>query len=248
MKKGLTTVLCIVIMGAVLTFSGCQVSSVDTPSVSWSVTQNQDGIAFTWDEIQDADGYIVKYNGKADTIETTSYTLTEPAAQVEIVAYAGDEESDPWVGNFAAVETQNLDWYTRADSDPSHPSGLGFNNDGSVVTISFAQGDHNKIDFVADDDNTITAIQELDGSVAKQNAVAYDDAYNYASMNMAPETGYANFQNVVENGTFALLKDPDGQKNNNDIYAKLIVKGIDGTRWTIDITVQPIGGLRWLVK
>ncbi len=248
MKKGIITALTVIITGAVLTLTGCPATTVDTPSVSWSVTQDQGGITFTWDAIQDADGYIVKYNGKADTIETTSYTLTEPAAEVEIVAYAGDEESNPWVGNFAAVETKNLDWYTRADTDPTHPSGIGFNNDGSVVTISYAQGDHNAIDFVADQDNSITAIQALDADVNKQNGVAYSATFDYANMDIAPETGYTTYESVVQNGTFALLKDLDGQRNDNDIYAKLIVKGIDGTRWTIDITVQPIGGLRWLVK
>ena len=248
MKKELAAILTVVIIGAVLTLTGCNESAVDTPSVSWQVTQNQDSIKFTWDAIQDADGYIVKYNGIEDTIQVTSYTLGEPTTEVEIVAYKGSDESDPWTHSFAAVETQNLDWYTRADSDPNHPSGLGFNNDGSVVTISYAQGDHNAIDFVADNDNSITAIQELDGNVNKYNAVAFSATYDYNTMNMAPETGYTTYEQVVQQGTFALLKDTDGQKNDNDIYAKLYVKGIDGTRWTVDVTVQPIGGLRWLVK
>ncbi len=249
MKRGIIAVLTIITVGAVLTLSGCNTTSVvDTPSVSWSIGEDQASITFTWDAIQDADGYIVKYNGKADTIESTSYTLTEPTAEVEIVAYAGDNVSDPWTASFAAVETQNIQWYTRADSDPNHPSGLGIKSDGSVVTISYANGNHNEIDFVADNDNTISAIQVVDNNVAKHNGVAYKSEYNYNSMNVAPETGYETYKPVVENGTFALLKDPDGQKNSNDIYAKLLVKGIDGTRWTVDVTVQPIGGLRWLVK
>ncbi len=249
MKKGLILGLTIIAMGAVLTLSGCNpVSNLDTPSVSWSIGNDQAKITFTWDAIQDADGYIIKYNGKADTIETTSYTLSEPTNEVEIVAYAGDEESNPWTGNFAAVETQNLDWYTRADSDPSHPSGLGFNNDGSVVTISYVNGNHNDIDFVADNDNSISAIQVVDQNVAKHNGVAYSSTFDYNSIDCAPSTGYTTYEPVVENGTFVLLKDLDGQANSNDIYAKLLVKGVDGTRWTVDITVQPIGGLRWLVK
>ncbi len=249
MRKGLIAGLGIMVIGAVFALSGCTPTSpVDTPSVSWSIGNDQASITFTWDAIQDADGYIVKYNGKADTIESTSYTIQEPTAEVEIVAYAGDNESDPWTASFAAVETQNLDWYTRADTDPTHPSGLGFNNDGSVVTISYANGNHNDIDFVADNDNSITAIQALDNSVAKNNGVAYNSSYDYNSMNEAPATGYTTYEPVVENGTFALLKDLDGQQNSNDIYAKLLVKGVDGTRWTVDITVQPIGGLRWLVK
>lgn len=248
MKKGLITLLSVVFVGGVLILTGCPETTVDTPSVSWSPTDDQGGITFSWDEIQDVDGYIIRYNETEDTIETTTYTVTEPTAQVEIVAYAGSEESNPWVGNFAAVETKNIDWYTRADSDPSHPSGLGINNDGSVVTISYAEGDHNEIDFVAEYDNTITAIQESDEQVNKNNGVAYESTYDYSTMKIAPSTGYENFKEIVEGGTFVLLKDPDGEINDNDRYAKLKVIGIDQTRWTIDITVQPIGGLRWLVK
>ena len=169
------------------------------------------------------------------------------------MAYKGDQESDPWTQSFAAVETQNIDWYTRNDTNSSHPSGLALYNDGSVVTLSYANTtNHPTIDFVADYGDSISAIEYADPNINKNNGVAYNATYGYNTMDMAPARGdqspYTTNEKVVPQGTFALLKDPNGEKDNDDHYAKLYVKGVDGTRWTVDVTVQPIGGLRWLVK
>ncbi len=250
MKK-YSIIFATVLAGAMVMMTGCpepNPSGLVPPSVTTSITSDQGGVKFEWDAVTDADGYIVKYNGKADTITATSYTVTAPTNEVEITAYNDNGESNPYKFDCGAKETQNVKWYTRADTDPGHPSGLGFDNSGNAVTISYVNGDHHDIDFVADNDNTIAGIQAVDNSIGYSNAVAYNSSWDYNKMDIAPSTGYTSYDDVVNGGTFALLRDHNGTKDTEDHFAKLLVSGVAGTEWTVQVTYQPIGGLRWLVK
>lgn len=232
-----------------------------TPDVTYDVTTDGGGLDLSWNEVEDAEGYIIYADDVAvDTVTDLSYTMTAPAKVVKVTAYAGEDESDAWSGDFTPVVTTSITVYGLSDPDPNHPSGLGFTSDGTGVALAVGDTSNwNSIDFVFDDQN-VTPISIVtpnhsyynsgQGLNSEYNYSSDDQGVEFDSLNTAPAAGnYSDVKALAVNGVFASWIDPDGgtSPDANDNFVKMKVEAISGSQVNIKAAYQKEGGLRWLV-
>jgi len=151
----------------ILAFVGCDNSTSDIdPAHNLTIAASSDGtdVVLEWTASSDADidGYIVKFNGTAltaDPITDLTYTHNNPTAtgSYEVVAIKGDTESDPVSASTAptASATSGTIYY-EGDVSASHPSGFGWNTDGSGSTYSLS-ADHADLDIYMDTDEDLSS-------------------------------------------------------------------------------------------
>ncbi|MEO0123316.1 MAG: hypothetical protein ABIL69_04860 [candidate division WOR-3 bacterium] len=257
MKKLLTLTLLTVLF----IFVGCEKEvSLETPNVDYTVKTSDQGatLSLTWDEITDADGYLIYADGVViDTVTTTSYDATVPAAKYEISAYAGDQESGKDAVDCGAVETASLIVWGSSDPDTTHPSAFGFNAQGNAVAYSLSNANNHPlidywiystagggtIKFVSPSDRTPPLNNEV-------NATKNSGQTNYDNVTIADAPGGYSTQTDIQSGAvYYFFIDPT---NNNwdastDHFGKIQVVGINGVQVTLKIAYQPIAGLRWCV-
>jgi len=241
---------------AVLLFigTGCeQIAGLDTPTVTTEAISSGATLRLTWTAITDAEGYKVTTDDTTITITTTSCDLTVPTSQVEVIAYSGSTESDPWTLDCAAVVTSSVAWYGISDPEPTHPSGLGFLTDGTAQTYSLTSANYAKLDWYMDDVNFTPAAFVNPGDhnpayndkvdVAKDAGSTDFDALTFADL-----TGYTTQKTIAVNGLYMLWMSADNAWDVSDHFAKAQVTAIDGAKVTVKFGYQKVGGLRWLVN
>ncbi len=256
MKRLLTLTVSI---AALLILVGCEGEvTLETPSVTYTVTDNGATLRISWIEISDADGYYIYADGVViDTIDdpsVTTYDATQPAATYGVSAYAGDNESSTEPIDCTPVTTKNLTVYGLNDPDTTHPSGLAFNSSGTAYGIS-AKDANPDIDYVFDDKNYQTM------TLASPNAYSpvYNDEKNmgldakvtdFDSVAIADAPGnYSTVTTLASNAVYYLFmdQDHDGWDKDNDHFGKLKIESINGSTVSITVAYQRIAGLRWLV-
>lgn len=244
---------------ALLVFIGCEKEvTLETPDVSYTVKTDDKGgtLKLEWDEITDADGYIIYADGEVvDTVTTTSYDATVPAAQYEVSAYAGDQESGKDKIDCGAVETASLIVYGSSDPDTTHPSGFGFNAQGQAVAYSISNpSNHPLIDYwIYSSGSTIKFVSPSDRQPPINNEVnttKNSGQTNYDNVKIADAPGgYSTQTDVVSGAVYYFWIDPtnDNWDASTDHFGKIQVVGINGVQITLKIAYQPIAGLRWCV-
>ncbi|MCX7994349.1 MAG: hypothetical protein N3A65_01055 [candidate division WOR-3 bacterium] len=257
MKKFLSFPLLITL----LIFIGCEKEvTLETPDVTYTVATDDKGgtLKLEWDEITDADGYIIYADGEViDTVTELSYDATTPAALYEVSAYAGDQESGKDRIDCGAVETPSLTVYGSSDPDTTHPSGFGFNAQGNAVAYSISNQNNwplidywiystaggATIKFVSPSDRTPPLNNEV--NVTKNSGQS-----NYDDVKIAdPPGGYSTQTDVRSGAVYYFWIDPtnNGWDASTDHFGKIQVQGINGVQLTLKIAYQPIAGLRWCV-
>ena len=251
---------------ALLVMVGCDGEiTLDTPDVTYTVTDNGATLSLSWIEIVDADGYYIFADGVAtDTLDdpaTVTFSATVPAAVYGVQAYAGEDVSGTDEIDCTPYETTNLTIYGNSDPAPTHHSGFGFNTNGSCVTLAIgdstnwldidyyfndANPTHGPIDIVSPGDH-VPAYNTEDNASANSGT-------DYAGLDIADAPGSYSTQTALADGAvFSLFIDPDadGWDAENDHFGKMSVLSITGSTapYTVTITVayQLVEGLRWCV-
>jgi len=255
MKKLLT----LTAFALLLAFVGCESEvTLETPDVSYTVTDQGATLTLTWDEITDADGYYIYADGvKIDSVTTTSYDATTPAALYEVSAYAGDQESGKDQIDCGAVETASLIVYGSGDPSPDHPSGFGFNASGTATT--YAVSDQSNWPYIDYWIHSVSANEQEFASPHQGGQNGFNDEvnttknsgltdYDAAKICDAPG-GYTAPTTINANAVYYFWIDPDndGWGTGNDHFGKIQVLGVNGYAVTLKLAYQPIAGLRWCV-
>lgn len=258
MKKLLTLGFSLVALFALI---GCEGEvTLDTPDVDYVVEDEGATLALSWDEITDATGYIIYADGVVvDTVELTSFDATTPAALYEVVAYAGEDVSDPGEVDCAPVVTTSITVYGNSDPEIDHPSGLGFNLSGTAVPLALSDSANwPSLDYYFDDATYagLYLFSPSDHSPAYNGeinaAIEHGADFDAVTIADAPGSGYSTQCALGSGGVYALWVDPDGNNwSDSDNFGKMQVESISGTTapYTAVITTayQMIHGLRWVV-
>lgn len=249
----------ITLIFAFIAFFGCEgTPTLEAPDVSYTVSTSDQGgtLRLSWDEITDADGYIIYADGDVvDTVTTTSYDATTPAALYEVAAYAGDEVGPKDQIDCGAVETPSLTVYGSSDPDTTHPSGFGFNAQGVAVAYSISNpNNHPLLDYwIYSSGSTIRFVSPSDHTPPynnEVNATKNSGQTNYDNVTIADAPGgYSTQTDVVSGAVYYFWIDPnnDGWDASTDYFGKIYVSGINGVAVTMKIAYQPIAGLRWCI-
>ena len=257
MKKLITLSFAII---AVIMLTGCEESvTLDTPDVDYTVADSGATLTLSWVEITDADGYIIYADGDSiDEITTTTYDATVPAAEYEVTAYAGEDESDPATIDCAPVVTSNITVYGMSDTSTAHPSGLQFTTSGTAVAISVQSSNYPDLDYLFDDRSPLTTITIIspDDYVPPYNDEENTTAASgtdFHALDIAADFGnYSTQRALADQAVYSLWIDPDhAGYTTDDHFGKMKIESITGSAapYTVVITAayQPIAGLRWLV-
>jgi len=229
--------------------------ALPTPSVTYQVTTNNygGGLSLTWDQIADADGYLIYADGICvDTVSGSTYTALVPAKKYEVYAYRSNNHSHPGVVNIAPVVTSNLDVWDYSDPDPSHPSGFGFYESGIAQAYSVSDTTYwpmidQYIDWLF---SLISPDQHVPPYNGEANFTKNSLSTSFDDKDIADQPGYYfNYSPIASDSVYYLWIDPtnDGWDNSTDHFSKIKVVAINGLRVTLTLAYQPVHGLRWLV-
>lgn len=253
----------VVLAGLVLLVgAGCeQMTELQKPVVTYVLLNNGGGLRLTWAAVPDADGYRVKAGDSTYTTTALTYDVTRPVKRIEVIAYSGSLESEPFVIDCGLVETSSLILYGKKDPDPNHPSGLAFTPTGTATAMSLADANKPSLDFVCDDESPGVLPIGLANAGdygwpqnTKGNALKNSGASSYDAVTIAdPPGAYLTSLTISSGAVYYLWL--DAQNNGwdaNDHYAKAQVVSIENIgnykKVTLKIGWQKIGGLRWLVN
>lgn len=249
-----------------LVFYGCpkEEEKPPTPSVTATVDDGGGSITYTWNIIDEADGYRVYVDGvleKELDVSTTTYTVEGPAQEVEIVSYSGDEESDPVTFDYTPVQSMGT-IYERSDTISGHYSAYGWdasNGNGTEYALSNSN-DWPLIDFYLDD-FTAGQINPSDMYFVSPDYNAFGDPFNNrrawfatGTGDIAPAVGEENYSTprteyAVASQTYFFWLDRNASDtwDTGDYFVKVVVSNV-GSDGSVDFTCyfQKTGGLRWL--
>ena len=246
----------IVALAAALIFigTGCDtLVTLDKPNVAYEAVNSGATLRLTWTSITDAKSYEIKTAESTYNTVSTSFDVTYPTTSIEVRAINGTDQSDPFTVNCAVVPTASITVYGKSDPEPTHPSGIGFNTDGTAIAVSVTN-QASEVEFVMDDES-------YTGSTYLMSPIAYSPPVNswgnasqdagaeFDAVTIAPGTGNYNTQQALaQNGNYAAWLDHnnDSAIDANDHFAKLKILSINGTLVTVKLAYQKIGGLRWL--
>jgi hypothetical protein len=246
---------------ALLVMVGCDGEvTLDTPDVTYTVTDQGGTLTLDWVEIADADGYYIVADGVAiDTLDdpaTITYDATTPAAVYGVQAYAGEDVSGTDEIDCSPTTTLSLDIYGLSDPDTLHPSGLSFTSSGSATAISVQSANYTALDYIFDDLNYATL------TLASPNAYTpvYNDEKNmsvvasaitdFDALDIAEAVGsYSTVTTLSGNAVYSFFMDQDDDDwdTDSDYFGKIYISSITGTHAVISVAYQPITGLRWCV-
>ncbi len=243
------------ILGAIgLLIVSCQpIVTLEKPNVAATPTDDGGKLSLSWNAITDADGYYIYLDGvKYDSTTSTNYVVSTPAQIVEVSAYAGDEESDKWKGDYTPV-VNSVTVYGLSDPSPEHPSGLQL-KDAGAIALSLEEANKPNIDYVFDDKAYAPAMYLINAGDyegwpnTKGNASADAQTTDFDAVDIAPAPGVYNTQTeIATNGVYYLWLDRDNnQKTEGDNFGKLQVLSISDHKVEIKVAYQKFAGLRWV--
>ncbi|MEO0279307.1 MAG: hypothetical protein ABIM98_06070 [candidate division WOR-3 bacterium] len=244
---------------AIIYFAACNgEEEIATPNARITQILNQGGgLRFEWDPVDGADGYRVYVDGTQQYQGTNTYfEWTNPAKIIEIVAYAGDKESNPKSFNFTPVSRTGQELWERSASGNS---AYGWNSDGIGTSYSILdQNNFSQFDFYLDD-LTSGSTDPANIYLVSPNYNAFGNPFNntetafaVGTADIAPAPGNyytPTTQNpIVQGETYFLWIDHSANGwSDDDNFVKITINSIgsDG-RVTFDYWFQKYGGLRWL--
>ncbi len=205
------------------------------------------------------DDYIVRVDGVDTEVMVTYYNAYEPAGQIDVYALYGSSLSEPRSLGFAAVETPYLDVWSSNDPSPDHPSGFGFNAEGTASSYGLSDPDNwSHLDYwiyggygypmlVSPSDHVPPFNDEW--NFAAEESANYDDFMTASPPGMGV---YSTQRELHLNSLYSLWMDPDGLGyTEDDHFAKLHVTSIEEYggiyKVTLKLAYQKTTGLRWLV-
>lgn len=248
-------------LSALLILVGCEGEEVlDTPNVTYTVTDNGATLALEWDAVTDAEGYYIYADGVLiDSTPDLEYDATVPAQVYGVSAYADADESAQDEVDCTPVETANITVYGNSDPDPAHPSGIGFTSAGSCVTLAVSEPtNHALIDFYFDDANFqyLTIVSPGDHVPPynnEENTTAASGTDYHALEIVATFGNYSTQRTLSTNAVLSFWIDPTagGWDNTTDHFGKIKVVNISGATApysaVLTVAYQPIPGLLWVV-
>lgn len=153
------------------------------------------------------DGFIVSFMGSVlDTVATSDYShVPASLGTYSVKAYRGAYTS-------TAIETTSTlheevgegPVYWLVDPDPAHPSGYGWDADGTGSTYSVQPMNKDHIDLVLDAVEDLRSPADTFGGDWHLTGIAYDGSWTYSSMTVAPQSGYSVSQNAILQGVYVL--------------------------------------------
>ncbi|HHS49524.1 MAG TPA: hypothetical protein ENN07_00185 [candidate division Zixibacteria bacterium] len=170
-------------------------------------------LVITWNpsSTSDIDGYRVYFNSATTPLwqgAGNSFTHADPTlGRYEIVAYKGNDESDPLIFNTSDyVYTASGSEIYRFDV-AGQPSGYGWNiSNGTGASYSFTTANADYIDIWFDNDNTINSGDVYGGAFENitgiyTSPVVYGSIANAPSVNDVP---YLNYQDIGSGFSYCL--------------------------------------------
>ena len=252
MKKLYLTVAGILLVGSVFLMGGDCGGTTGGVTIT-GVTVSAEGMDLTveWDVVEGADGYIVYVDDVAiDTIDDgtiTECTITAAnAGKVIEVALSDGTGGDTY--DLTPVATGNVDVYSIADTDPNHPSGLHFADNGAATAVSVTNSP-DLVDLYVDG----AAAAELALNSPDVHSPPYNNEKNYIADwtggNVADSAWtYYNYTNYLAIGdAFAVHLGWGDGWDANDHFAKIDITAIDNLKVSMSTLYQREGGLRWIV-
>lgn len=233
---------------------GCNtIVTLEKPNVTYEAINSGAELRLTWGDVTDAKSYKVTTDDSVFSNATSPFDVKTPTTTIEVRAVNGSDESDPYVLDLTAKQTPSITVYGKSDVDPAHPSGVGFNTDGTAIPVSLTN-QASQVEFVMDDvtyplqmwlisPNAYTPPYNTWGNAAQEAGAEFD------AVSIAPGTGnYSTQTQLAVNGTYAAWLDhnDDGVVDATDHFAKLKVESINGAVVTLKLAYQKVGGLRWL--
>jgi hypothetical protein len=155
----------------------------------------------------DIDGYVIYFNGTVeDTTTNTSITMIpNELGEYYIRAYKDSDYSDPSnTVTTELVESSNQGPLYDFDAPSAvGPSGYGWLADGSGSEYSMITANQESVDVYVDSDFDL-ASPSREGSGWKVTPIAFDIGWDYDNLDVAPITGYVDWEDIVDGGTYVL--------------------------------------------
>lgn len=200
-------------------------------------------VRLSWDAPADSvDGYIISFAGNViDTTVNTYYQDTPSAlGTYSVRSYQGSSSS-------SAVEISTA-LHEEAGEGPiyylpsSNPSGYGWDSSGNGTVYSAVSGNKDLIDLILDADDDLRSPSDTFGVDWHTTGIAYNVAWTYSGMTIAPNSGYLTWQSPVVNGVYVLFLTGTGN------YLKLQVTSYDSVNHSITFNFgfQAVAGFRRL--
>lgn len=235
--------------------TGCDtIVTLEKPSVTYEAINSGAELRLTWTAVTDAKEYEIKTDDSVFTTTASPFDVKSPTTSIEVRAVNGSDKSDPFTLDCAVEVTSSITVYGKSDVDPAHPSGIGFNTDGTAIPVSLTN-QASQVDFVMDD-------VSFPGSMYLFGPTGYTPPVNtwgnaaqaagadFDAVTIAPGTGnYDLYLQIAQNATYAAWLDhnDDGLIDATDHFAKLKIESINGAVVTVKLAYQKVGGLRWLM-
>jgi len=249
------TLIVAVALALALIGTGCKSSStaLDAPVVSKQATNDGGTLHLTWEAVEGAESYEIKAGGAVDTITSTSFDVSTPAATIEVRSVKGTSKSDSAATIECGIVESTIEFF--GDLDTLHFNGFGFGSNGTAVGYTMHPTQLPNLDFYAEGNQSAMKLKsaagvnsEKKGNGTKVASVAYDD------VGIADPVGdYADSSLTIAAGTACCLRMSSdttaaGTWTDQDHFAKANVVSIESTKVTLKVGYQKVAGLRWLAK
>jgi len=241
------------VVALLLVGTGCDelIDDLTTPNVTQVAINEGAQLRLNWAPVKGAQGYKIDVDGTEYTTTETTYDVDGPAKMITVLAYSGASESNKWSLNLTPVMTQTLEVWGISEPSPDNPSSFGFNTDGTITTYSINAANYPAMDYYMEDTQLpgMNIVNPGDrGWNAKGNAAKAAGTTDFDAATIADAPGgYTTQQQLAVGGVYFLWLD---RTNNNwdvtDNFAKAKVVSIQGTKVTMQVAYQKVGGLRWL--
>jgi len=224
------------------------------PNVAYEAVNSGATLRLTWAAVTDAESYEITTDETTYTVTASPFDVTTPTKSIKVYAVNGTDKSDPFSIDCGVVTTTSIDVYGISDPEPTHPSGIGFNTDGTAIAVSVTN-QKAQVEFVMDDQyqsGTMYLFSPIgyDPHINEWGNAAQDAGAEFDAVYLAPGTGNYNlYMALAVNGTYAAWLDHnnDSSIDATDHFAKIKILSINGTLVTVKLAYQKIGGLRWLM-
>lgn len=250
MKKTLIGALAIALA---LIGAGCKKSSQNNinndltkPIVTAQGINGGGALQLTWDEQTNA-RYEITAGTAVDTTDSTYFNLTTPVASAVVVAFSGNNRSDPDTVVCSKVVSSTVEFYNSLDS--THANGFGFDSSGAAIAYSYFKAEKTHLDFIAQVQGVQTKLLAPGTDADKAGDQIKDATGNYDSLAIADSvwgTAYKSDSLFAGSAYFLRRSANDTLWLATDHYAKMRVDSIVGAKVSITTTYQMVGGLRWL--
>lgn len=220
------------------------------------------GVKLEWDAVEEADGYVVLFEGAViDSVTTETFNDEDPGdvGQYRVKAYADGEESDPSDAVSTVPKAGGATIYERSSAGYSCFR-WGANGTGATFSI---QDPYNGWDFYADDFQAgtdplhihlVSPSYNIAGSPYSTEDTTWisENPVNYDTLHVAPTTGYSEIgpdddpSNPTEGLNAGEAYVVEAKVDGNTHYAKVKITSIGTENIDFSYAFQAVPGFRRL--